>query len=63
MGTMTEFGTDLIKAMSETLAHVLGKGVPGVRVHTMDIGTVDAKAKMLDLTQDKYARLSRRRTR
>lgn len=57
MSEMTKFGADLIQAMSEALAHAQGKDVPGIRVHTVDIGTVDAKAirKKLDLTQDEMA--------
>lgn len=57
MSEMTKFGADLIQAMSEALAHAQGKDVPGVRMSTVDIGTVDAKAvrKQLDLTQDEMA--------
>lgn len=57
MSEMTKFGADLIQAMSQALAHAQGKDVPGVRVHTVDVGTVDAKAigKKLDLTQDEMA--------
>lgn len=57
MSEMTKFGADLIQAMSEALAHAQGKDVPGVRVSTLDVGTVDAKAirKQLDLTQDEMA--------
>lgn len=57
MSEMTKFGGDLIQAMSEALAHAQGKDVPGIRIHAVDIGTVDAKAirKKLDLTQDEMA--------
>jgi putative transcriptional regulator len=57
MSEMTKFGADLIQAMSEALAHAQGNNVPGVRVHSIDLGTVDAKAirKKLDLTQDEMA--------
>ena len=57
MSEMTKFGADLIQAMSEALAHAQGKDVPGMQVHGVDIGTVDAKAirKKLDLTQDQMA--------
>ncbi|TJW02484.1 MAG: helix-turn-helix domain-containing protein [Mesorhizobium sp.] len=57
MSEMTKFGADLIQAMSEALAHAQGKDVPGMQMHAVDIGTVDAKAirKKLDLTQDQMA--------
>ncbi|MEX0408675.1 type II toxin-antitoxin system MqsA family antitoxin [Aquibium sp. LZ166] len=57
MSEMTKFGTDLIQAMSEALAHAQGKDVPGIKAHTVDVGAVDAKAirKKLDLTQDEMA--------
>jgi putative transcriptional regulator len=57
MSEMTKFGADLIQAMSEALAHTQGKDVAGVRVHSVDIGSVDAKAirQKLDLTQDEMA--------
>jgi putative transcriptional regulator len=57
MSEMTKFGADLIQAMSEALAHAQGNKVPGMQVHAVDIGTVDAKAirKKLDLTQDQMA--------
>ncbi|TIU89922.1 MAG: helix-turn-helix transcriptional regulator, partial [Mesorhizobium sp.] len=57
MSEMTKFGADLIQAMSEALAHAQGKDVPGMQVHAVDIGTVDAKSirKKLDLTQDQMA--------
>lgn len=57
MSAMTKFGTDLIQAMSEALAHAQGNDVPGTRLHSVDLGTVDAKAirKKLDLTQDEMA--------
>ncbi|RWO99788.1 helix-turn-helix domain-containing protein [Mesorhizobium sp.] len=57
MSEMTKFGVDLIQAMSEALAHAQGKDVPGMQVHAVDIGTVDAKSirKKLDLTQDQMA--------
>ncbi|MCI5076843.1 helix-turn-helix domain-containing protein [Oricola sp.] len=54
---MTKFGADLVQAMSEALAHAQGKDIPGIRVHGVDVGAVDAKAirKKLDLTQDEMA--------
>ncbi|MCJ9721138.1 type II toxin-antitoxin system MqsA family antitoxin [Agrobacterium sp. SHOUNA12C] len=57
MSEMTKFGSDLIQAMSEALAHAQGKDLPDARVHAIDLGTVDAKAvrKKLDLTQDEMA--------
>ncbi|MDX8437220.1 MULTISPECIES: helix-turn-helix domain-containing protein [Mesorhizobium] len=57
MSEMTKFGADLIQAMSEALAHAQGKDVPGIKVHSVDVGVVDAKAirKKLDLTQDEMA--------
>ncbi|MEO5756377.1 MAG: helix-turn-helix domain-containing protein [Mesorhizobium sp.] len=57
MSEMTKFGADLIQAMSEALAHAQGKDVPGIGVHSVDVGTVDAKAirQKLDLTQDEMA--------
>jgi len=57
MSEMTKFGADLIQAMSEALAHTQGKDVPGIRVHSVDLGSVDAKAvrRKLDLTQDEMA--------
>ena len=38
MSEMTKFGADLIQAMSEALAHAQGKDVPGIKVHTVDVG-------------------------
>lgn len=57
MSEMTKFGTDIIQAMSEALAHAQGKEVPGIKVHSIDLGNVDAKAirKRLELTQDQMA--------
>jgi len=57
MSEMTKFGADLIQAMSEALAHAQGKDVAGIRLHSVDVGAVDAKAirKKLDLTQDEMA--------
>jgi putative transcriptional regulator len=57
MSEMTKFGADLIQAMSEALLHAQGKDVPGMRVHAIDVGAVDARAirKRLDLTQDQMA--------
>jgi putative transcriptional regulator len=57
MSEMTKFGGDLIQAMSEALAHSQGKDVLGIKVHNVDVGTVDAKAvrKKLELTQDEMA--------
>ena len=54
MSERTKFGADLIQAMSEAAPHAHGKDVPGIRVHCVDVGTVEAKAvrKKLDLTQD-----------
>ena len=57
MSEMTKFGAELIQAMSEALAHAQGNDVPGIKVHSIDVGSVDAKAirKKLDLTQDEMA--------
>lgn len=57
MTETTKFGADLLQAMSEALAHAHGKKVPGLNVHQVEIGTVDAKAirKKLDLTQEQMA--------
>lgn len=57
MSEMTKFGADLIQAMSEALAHAQGKNAPGFGIHSVDIGSVDAKAirQKLDLTQDEMA--------
>ncbi|TIR49075.1 MAG: helix-turn-helix domain-containing protein [Mesorhizobium sp.] len=57
MSEMTKFGADLIQSMSEALAHAQRKDVPGIKVHSVDVGAVDAKAirKKLDLTQDEMA--------
>src|SRR5262245_15815302 len=54
---MTKFGADLIEAMSEALAHAQGKPVPGMKVHEVDVGALNAKAirKKLHLTQDQMA--------
>jgi len=57
MTKKTQFGTDLIGAMAEAAAHAEGKDVAGIRVSTVDLGTVDAKAvrRKLHLTQDEMA--------
>lgn len=57
MSEMTKFGADLVQAMSEALAHAQDKDVSGMRVHAVDVGTVDARAirKKLALTQDEMA--------
>jgi putative transcriptional regulator len=57
MSEMTKFGADLIQAMSEALAHSQGKDVAGMRVHSVDLGSVYTKAirQKLDLTQDEMA--------
>lgn len=44
MSEITKFGADLIQAMSEASAHSEGKFVTGMRVHSVDLGSVDAKA-------------------
>lgn len=53
----TKFGSELIAAMSEALAHAKGEAVPGIRLNTVDLGDVDAKAvrRKLHLTQDEMA--------
>jgi putative transcriptional regulator len=57
MSKMTKFGADLIQAMSDVLAHAHGKDVRGMRLHSVDLGSVDAKAirQKLELTQDEMA--------
>lgn len=57
MSEMTKFGADLIQAMSEALAHAQGKDVPGIAVHSVDVGNVDARAirAKLGLKQDQMA--------
>jgi len=54
---MTSFGEELIHAMSEALDHARGNTVSGMRVNTVEIDTIDAKAirKKLDLTQNEMA--------
>ena len=61
MSERTKFGADLIQAMSEAAPHAHGKDVPGIRVHCVDVGTVEAKAvrKKLDLTQHQFVRLQK----
>lgn len=56
---MTKFGKDLIEAMSEALAHAEGAHAPGIRVHSVDLGAVDARSirRKLDLTQEEMARV------
>lgn len=57
MSEMSKFGDDLMEAMAEALAHAEGKDVSGIRVTTVDIESVDAKAirQKLHLTQDEMA--------
>lgn len=57
MNGSTQFGRDLIQAMSEVLAHAEGKDVPGMRIHHVDVETIDARAirQKLRLTQDQMA--------
>ena len=57
MSEMSKFGSDLIQAMSEALAHARGEDVPGIQVHHIDVAKVDAKAirKKLRLTQEQMA--------
>jgi putative transcriptional regulator len=58
MTKRTQFGTDIIAAMSEALAHAEGKDVPGMQLHSIDAASVDAKSirQRLHLTQDQMAR-------
>jgi putative transcriptional regulator len=60
MDEVTKVGADLTQAMSEALADAQGKDVPGIKVHRVDVASVDAKAirKKLDLTQDEMPTLT-----
>ena len=53
----TKFGQDLIQAMGEALAHAQGKEVPGLKLHRVDVKSVNVKniRKKLKLTQDQMA--------
>ena len=53
----TKFGQDLIQAMGEALAHAQGKEVPGLKLHRVDVKSVNVKniRKKLKLTQDEMA--------
>ncbi|KIP98089.1 XRE family transcriptional regulator [Agrobacterium tumefaciens] len=57
MSETTKFGEDLIQAMTEALGHAQGRDPTGMRVTTVDLETVDAKAirQKLHLTQDEMA--------
>lgn len=57
MSEMSKFGDDLMQAMAEALAHAEGEDVSGIRVTTVDVESVDAKAirQKLHLTQDEMA--------
>lgn len=44
MSEMTKFCADLIQFMSEALAHAQGNDAPGSKVHSVDVGAVDAEA-------------------
>lgn len=53
---MTQFGKDLLEAMTEALAHVEGEKT-GVNMHKIDLDAVDVKGirKTLNLTQEQMA--------
>ncbi len=57
MTRKTQFGTDLIAALSEALAHAEGRNVPGIQLHSIDAASVDAKSirQRLHLTQGQMA--------
>ena len=57
MSKMTKFGAELTKAMSEALAHSQGKHVAGMRAHSVDLGSADAKLirQSIDPTKSKIA--------
>lgn len=59
MTKSTQFGRDLIQAMSEALAHAEGNDVPGMRIHHVEVEAIDAKAirRKMKLTQDRMAAL------
>ncbi|GEM_PF-6914266 len=44
MSEMSKIGDELMQAMAEALAHAEGKDVSGIRVTTVGIESVDAKA-------------------
>lgn len=57
MSEKSTFGSDLMQSMADALAHAQGRDVVGVRVSTVDLETIDAKAvrQKLHLTQDQMA--------
>lgn len=58
MAKKTAFGSDLIEAMSEALAHATGTPAEGTRVHAVDTQSIDPRAirTHLNLTQEQMAR-------
>ena len=56
---MTKFADDLTQSLKEALAHAQGEAVPGIMVHNVETGAVDALAvrKGLKLTQEQMALL------
>lgn len=55
---MTQFGKDLLEAMTEALAHAEGEKT-GAAVHKVNLDAVDVKTirKSLNLTQEQMARI------
>ena len=54
---MSKVGKQIIEGLEEALAHAQGKDVPGLVVHHIDVGNVDARSvrKKLHLTQEQMA--------
>ena len=54
---MSKVGKQIIEGLEEALANARGKDVPGLVIHHIDVGTVDAKSvrKKLHLTQEQMA--------
>lgn len=56
-GKKESFGADLIKAMSEALAHAEGKDNGATTIHQVEVDTPDLRLirEQLELTQDQMA--------
>ena len=59
MAKNSNFGNDLIQAMTEALSHAKGETVEGVTIHKIDVDMPDPKLirRQLDLTQDQMAQV------